>query len=121
MIARSMHKPPFTPSLLAPRNWPAWLGAGVLRLVVLLPHRSILKLGAWFGALVAPLLRARRHVVTRNLELCFPELDEAGRERLRSDALRDMGVMLGEFALGWMASDRKLAKLPVRIAGLEHL
>ncbi len=32
-----------------------------------------------------------------------------------------MGLMLGEFALGWMASDRKLAKLPVTIEGLEHL
>jgi KDO2-lipid IV(A) lauroyltransferase len=121
MIARSMRNPPFTPSLLAPRNWPAWLGAGVLRVLVLLPHRAILKLGAWFGALVAPLLRARRHVVTRNLELCFPELDEVARARLRREALRDMGVMLGEFALGWMASDRKLAKLPVRIEGLGHL
>jgi KDO2-lipid IV(A) lauroyltransferase len=121
IIARSMHKPPFTLSLLAPRNWPAWLGAGVLRLLVLLPHRAILKLGALFGAAVAPLLRTRRRVVTRNLELCFPELGEAERVRLRTEALREMGVMLGEFALGWMASERKLAKLPVNIEGLAHL
>ena len=116
-----MHKPTFTFSLLAPRNWPAWLGAGVLRLLVLLPHRAVLELGSLFGTLVAPLLRARRHVVARNLELCFPELDEAARTKLRSEALRDLGTMLGEFALGWMASNRKLAKLPVRIEGLEHL
>lgn len=116
-----MQKPPFTLSLLAPRNWPAWLGAALLRLMVLLPRRAILGLGAASGALLAPLLRARRRVVTRNLELCFPELDEAVRAKLRSEALRDMGVMLGEFALGWMASDRKLSKLPVRIEGLEHL
>ena len=116
-----MRIPTFTVSLLAPRNWPAWLGAGALRLLVLLPHRAILRLGAAFGALVAPLLRARRHVVARNLELCFPELDEAARSKLRAEALRDMGVMLGEFALGWMASDRELAKLPVRVEGLEHL
>ncbi|HET9836371.1 MAG TPA: LpxL/LpxP family Kdo(2)-lipid IV(A) lauroyl/palmitoleoyl acyltransferase [Rhodanobacteraceae bacterium] len=116
-----MRKPTFTPSLLAPRNWPAWLGAGVLCLLVLLPHRAILKLGALFGMLIAPLLRARRHVVTRNLELCFPELDAPARAQLRAGALRDMGVMLGEFALGWMASDRKLSTLPVQIEGLEHL
>ncbi|MGN6313025.1 MAG: LpxL/LpxP family Kdo(2)-lipid IV(A) lauroyl/palmitoleoyl acyltransferase [Rhodanobacteraceae bacterium] len=116
-----MQKPPFTLSLLAPRNWPAWLGAALLRLMVLLPRRAILGLGAASGALLAPLLRARRRVVTRNLELCFPELDEAALAKLRSEALRDMGVMLGEFALGWMASDRKLSKLPVRIEGLEHL
>lgn len=121
MIARSMRKPPFTPSLLAPRNWPAWLGVAALRLLVLLPPRAILKLGAWFGALAGPLLRARRHVVTRNLELCFPELDPTARAKLRAQALRDMGAMLGEFALGWMASDRKLSRVPVRIEGLQHL
>ena len=116
-----MPRPPFRASLLAPRHWPAWIGAGLMRLVVLLPPRAILALGAAFGALVSPLLRERRRVVARNLEVCFPELGEAARTRLRAAALRDMGVMLGEFALGWMAPDRKLAKLRVRIVGLEHL
>ena len=116
-----MHKPVFQASLLAPRQWPAWLGAGVLKLLVWLPQRFILKAGAAFGAMIAPLLRERRHVVTRNLELCFPELDPVARDRLRTAVLRDMGAMLGEFALGWMASDRKLAKLHVRVDGMEHL
>ena len=116
-----MHKPVFQASLLAPRQWLAWLGAGVLKLLVLLPQRFILHAGAAFGATIAPLLRERRHVVTHNLELCFPELDPVARDRLRTAVLRDMGTMLGEFALGWMASDRKLAKLRVRVDGLEHL
>lgn len=93
----------------------------MLRLIVLLPYRVILRLGAITGTLLAPLLRERRRVVARNLELCFPDMDAASRERLRKAALRDIGVMLGEFALGWLASDRKLARLPVRIEGLEHL
>lgn len=116
-----MRAPTLQLSLLAPRNWLAWLGACLLRLLAWLPYRTILGLGAVFGKLVAPLLRERRHVITRNLELCFPELDDAARAELRVEVLRDMGIMLGEFALGWMASDRKLAKLPVRIEGLEHL
>ena len=116
-----MHKPVFQASLLAPRQWPAWLGAGVLKLLVWLPQRWILHAGAAFGAMIAPLLRERRHVVTRNLELCFPELDPVARARLRTAVLRDMGAMLGEFALGWMASDRKLERLRVRIDGMEHL
>ncbi|MBS0432860.1 MAG: LpxL/LpxP family Kdo(2)-lipid IV(A) lauroyl/palmitoleoyl acyltransferase [Proteobacteria bacterium] len=116
-----MRRPVFQASLLAPRQWPAWLGACVLKLVVLLPYRFILAAGAAFGTMVAPLLRERRHVVARNLELCFPDLEASARDRLRADALRDMGIMLGEFALGWMASERKLAKLHVETTGLEHL
>lgn len=114
-------KPPFHASLLSLRNWPVWLGVGALRVLVLLPYRAILRLGAITGAVLTPLLRERRRVVAQNLELCFPDMDAVSRERLRKAALRDMGVMLGEFALGWLASDRKLARLPVRIDGLEHL
>ena len=113
--------PPFQRRLLAPRHWPAWLGIGLIRVLVWLPARWVIALGALFSAAVSPLLRARRHVIARNLELCFPELDPAAREALRRDATREMGRMLGEFALGWFASDRKLARLDVHTAGLEHL
>ncbi|MGH8190648.1 MAG: LpxL/LpxP family Kdo(2)-lipid IV(A) lauroyl/palmitoleoyl acyltransferase [Rhodanobacteraceae bacterium] len=112
---------PFPRHLLAPRHWPAWLGVGLVKLLVQLPPRRLLALGAGFSAAASPLLRERRHVIARNLELCFPELDAAQREALRREATREMGRMLGEFALGWFASDRKLAGLDVRIEGLQHL
>jgi KDO2-lipid IV(A) lauroyltransferase len=113
--------PPFPLALLAPRHWPAWLGVGLVKLLVCLPARWVVALGAGFGAVVAPLLPARRRVIACNLEMCFPELDRHQREKLRREATRDMGRMLAEFALGWFASDRKLARLVVDIQGLEHL
>lgn len=113
--------PPLPRKLLAPRHWPAWLGAGFVKLLVWLPARWLLAMGAAFSAAASPLLSARRHVIARNLELCFPGLDAREREALRREATREMGRMLGEFALGWFASDRKLAKLDVEVEGLEHL
>jgi KDO2-lipid IV(A) lauroyltransferase len=113
--------PPFPHPLLAPRHWPAWLAIGFIKALVLLPARWVVACGAAFGALVSPLLRARRHVIARNLELCFPGMDPAQGKRLRREATREMGRMLGEFALGWFASDAKLAKLHVEIEGLRHL
>ena len=41
--------------------------------------------------------------------------------RLVRANLRDVGMMLVEFALGWMGSDRAIARVPLRIEGLEHL
>ena len=114
-------KPSLPRRLLAPRHWPAWIGIGFIRALVQLPARWVVGLGAAFGVAVSPLLRARRHVITRNLALCFPELDAAQRESLRREATLEMGRMLGEFALGWFASDAKLARLKVDITGLEHL
>ena len=113
--------PPFPRKLLAPRHWPAWLGVAVVRMLARLPARWLLAAGAGFSAAASPLLRQRRHVIARNLEVCFPELDAGRRESLRREATREMGRMLGEFALGWFATDRKLARLNVTIEGLHHL
>jgi KDO2-lipid IV(A) lauroyltransferase len=113
--------PPFPRKLLAPRHWPAWVGIGFIRLLVRLPTHWILALGAAFSATISPLIRDRRHVIARNLELCFPELDPPQRDLLRREATREMGRMLGEFALGWFASDARLARLDVAVEGLEHL
>jgi KDO2-lipid IV(A) lauroyltransferase len=114
-------RPTFTRSLLAPRQWPAWLGAGVIWLIAQLPYAALLWLGRRLGALVLLTPSARRHIAETNIALCFPELDDAARTALVDANLRDIGLMLVEFALGWMASDRSMARIPTVIEGLEHL
>jgi KDO2-lipid IV(A) lauroyltransferase len=113
--------PAFPRKLLAPRHWSAWLGIGVVRALAWLPPRWLLDLGGAFGTTIAPLLRSRERVIRRNLEACFPELDAGAREDLRRESNRELGRMLGEFALGWFGSDAKLARLDVQVDGLEHL
>jgi KDO2-lipid IV(A) lauroyltransferase len=114
-------RPTFTRSLLAPRQWPAWLGAGVIWLIAQLPYAALLWLGRRLGALVLLTPSARRHIAETNIALCFPDLDVAARTALVDANLRDIGLMLVEFALGWMASDRSMARIPTVIEGLEHL
>ncbi len=114
-------RPDFNRALLAPRHWPAWLGVAVIWLVARLPHAALLWLGRRIGALVLRIPSARRRIAAVNLALCFPQLDVAERAALVDANLRDIGLMLVEFALGWMASDRRLASIPTRIEGLEHL
>jgi KDO2-lipid IV(A) lauroyltransferase len=41
--------PPFRPALLSPLHWPAWIGLGAIRLVALLPHRWLLRIGRGLG------------------------------------------------------------------------
>lgn len=45
------HLPKFSLSLLHPRYWPAWLGIGLLWLVVQLPYPLIYRLGHGLGRL----------------------------------------------------------------------
>ncbi|WP_395120278.1 LpxL/LpxP family Kdo(2)-lipid IV(A) lauroyl/palmitoleoyl acyltransferase [Rhodanobacter sp. FW102-FHT14D06] len=116
-----MPRPEFTRSLLAPRHWPAWLGVAAVWLIAHLPQATLPWLGRRLGALVARIPSARRRIAAANIALCFPALDPAQRATLVDANLRDIGMMLVEFALGWLGSDRRMAALPTAIEGLEHL
>ncbi|MFK2899884.1 LpxL/LpxP family Kdo(2)-lipid IV(A) lauroyl/palmitoleoyl acyltransferase [Dyella jejuensis] len=114
-------RPVFTRSLLSPRLWPAWIGVGVMKLIAMLPFAALMAIGRALGAAIERFPSPRRQVAATNIALCFPELDAAAQARLVDAHLRDIGMMLIEFALGWMGSDRAIAKIPVQFAGLEHL
>ncbi|MDO1529304.1 LpxL/LpxP family Kdo(2)-lipid IV(A) lauroyl/palmitoleoyl acyltransferase [Fulvimonas sp. R45] len=116
-----MPRPAFSRALLAPRHWPAWLGVGVLRLVARLPRPALMALGRALGMLAQRFPSPRRRVAEANIALCFPELDPSAQAALVDAHLRDIGLMMVEFALGWMGSDEAIARVPMRIEGLEHL
>jgi KDO2-lipid IV(A) lauroyltransferase len=113
--------PPFRKDLLVPRHWAAWLGLGAVWLLARLPRHAALAVGAAIGTVIARLPGERKRIAARNLELCFPELDASHRDELLKHSMRDVGLMLAEFSLGWMAGDATIARIPVRIEGLRHL
>jgi KDO2-lipid IV(A) lauroyltransferase len=107
--------------LLAPRYWLSWIGLGIVCCVGKLPFAAQRVLGRALGVLTARLPGERRHVAARNIELCFPELNTDQRADLLRAALRDLGMLLVEFALAWFGSARALSRVPCAIEGLEHL
>lgn len=104
-----------------PFSWPGWLAVGVLWLIARIPHRAALALGAAIGPLVLALLPRRRHILERNLKLCFPDWDESRRQQVAHANARESGRMLAAFAWGWFGSIRRVGKLPVQVEGLEHI
>jgi len=116
-----MPRPSLTLRLLAPRHWAAWIGVGVIWLIARLPFRTLMRLGRVAGRLALHLNPERRRIAATNIALCFPELGETAQKALLRANLCDVGMMLAEFALGWMGSDRAIANVPVTVEGLEHL
>ena len=94
---------------------------GVIWLVARLPYRALMATGRFIGNLALILNRERRGIAATNIALCFPELDADQQRALVKANLRDIGMMLMEFALGWLGSDRAIGRVPVKIEGLEHL
>jgi KDO2-lipid IV(A) lauroyltransferase len=106
--------------LLAPRYWATWAGLGFLRLVALLPYPAIVTLGRLLGALVRHLARRFVRIARRNLELCFPELSPAQRERLLAAHFASLGIALLEIPFAWWSRPARFERL-VHIDGAEHL
>ena len=115
-----MHAPPFHWRLLAPPQWPTWLGIGLLRLLCLLPIPVLIVLGEALGTLAGRLSPRRRLVTLTNLRLCFPEKSTGEHEQLAAEHFKALGVGVFEAGLAWWASDARLRR-HCEVVGLEHL
>lgn len=117
-MARSAPLPaPRLAQFLGPRHWLTWLLVGWLRLTALLPWKTAVELHRWIGRALWHLLPGRRLVVTRNLEVCFPELTPATRRALARRTFENVAISVAEIAIAWFS--RRLP--PVRIEGRDHL
>jgi KDO2-lipid IV(A) lauroyltransferase len=103
-----------------PRHWPAWFGIGAMALLARLPWPLQRALGRGLGAVLRIALHDRRMVAARNLELCFPGLDDEGRARLLREHFAALGTGVFEFARAWWGSVAPMRR-GVRIEGLEHV
>jgi len=92
----------------------------VLWLLHWLPLGVLAVLGNLFGRLGYRVVRSRRKVALRNLELCLPELSARERERLAHEHFRWLGRSLLERSLLWYASPARLRRL-IRVEGDVHL
>ena len=89
---------------------------GLLWLFQWLPLTLQAACGRGLGRLGWHVVSPRRKVALRNLELCFPELSAAERERLAREHFRWLGRSLLERGLLWYASPARLRKL-IRVEG----
>jgi Kdo2-lipid IVA lauroyltransferase/acyltransferase len=102
-----------------PQHWPAWLGIGAMTLLARLPWPMQRVLGRGFGAVLRVALRDRRAIAARNLELCFPTLDNNARAELLREHFAALGIGVFEFARAWWGSVQSM-RHGLRIEGLEH-
>jgi KDO2-lipid IV(A) lauroyltransferase len=116
-----MTAPPFPLRLLLPRYWPAWMLLGAGWIIVRLPYRAALAVGAALGGLSLRVSARRRRIADINLSLCYPDLTPAQRARLLRDHFHALGIGLLETAMAWWLPDARLRRLIAEVDGLHHL
>jgi KDO2-lipid IV(A) lauroyltransferase len=116
-----MTAPPFQPRLLLPRYWPAWMLLGAGWLIVRLPYRAVLAVGAVLGGLSLCVSARRRRIADINLRLCYPGLAPAQRVRLLRDHFHALGIGMLETAMAWWLPDERVRRLIAEVDGLPYL
>ncbi len=106
--------------LVHPRWWPTWLAVGLLWLLVQLPYRWLLGIGAVCGRLLMRALPKRRNIAAINIRLCFPHLSQSEQSALVRRHFESLGIAAFEIGLSCWGRDRRLDRL-VSVQGLEHI
>ncbi|MBD8164646.1 kdo(2)-lipid IV(A) palmitoleoyltransferase [Erwinia persicina] len=110
----------FQRSFLRPRYWLTWFGVSVLFLLVQLPYPVLNKLGTWMGRTSMRFMKRRVSIARRNLELCFPDMDEQQLERCIVGNFESLGMGLLETGMAWFWSDRRVKRW-FTVNGLNNL
>ena len=95
----------FRSTLLHPRYWFTWFGLAVLWLLVQLPYPVLIRLGANAGKLSRHFLKRRERITRRNIELCFPHINEEEKEVMIAGNFESLGMALAETGIAWFWSD----------------
>lgn len=108
------------PSFRHLRHWPALLGIALFKLLSrLLPWSVQRALGTFLGWFFYHFVRVRRHVVSVNLQLSFPEKTKRQQQAIARAHYRSLGLGLFETCLAWWAPSHRLPRYA--ITGREHL
>ncbi len=91
-----------------------------LRALSSLPWSWQRRLGAGLGLIALRLQIRRRRIAAINIDLCFPELDEAARKEMLRAHFKALGTGLMELGMAWYASDKRIRRIG-RVSGLDHV
>lgn len=120
MSKNKVLQPNFKLSFLLPKYWLTWIGVLIMYSITWLPYKFQLFLGRQIGKLLFKIGSSRKRVASRNLELCFPDMDEQEREQLLRKNFESTGIALLETGMGWWWPDWRI-KRKFTVTGLEHL
>lgn len=107
-------KPPFFKHLLA------WIIFSLVWIFAQLPYKILLLLGKGLGKFIKFALKSRRKVVSINLDICFPELNSAEKNKLVNSHFTELGIMVTQTIKAFLGSTKSIEKNSI-IKGGEHI
>ena len=88
-----MKYPEFSANMLIPKYWLTWIGFGIWWSLAQLPYSVQMWLGRRMAKLISIFGQKRISIAKRNLELCFPELDQSQQKDLLQKHINSLGMV----------------------------
>ncbi|MFT6985225.1 MAG: KDO2-lipid IV(A) lauroyltransferase [Psychromonas sp.] len=107
-------------SFCHPKYWLAWAGIFTLFVTSLLPYGVLLFIGRQLGRISYHIVKSRREIARRNIELCFPTLSQAEVDKKVRLNFENSGIALLEMGMAWFWPSWRVRGL-LKITGIEHL
>ncbi|PWQ94636.1 lysophospholipid acyltransferase family protein [Leucothrix arctica] len=105
---------------LHPKYWLSWIGIFFMWAISQFPWRWQMAIGESIGKLLHSLVKSRRDICIRNLEIAFPEKSPEERAVLCKEHFISLGKGLMDASFSWWGSSESLLKRS-RIIGVENL
>jgi KDO2-lipid IV(A) lauroyltransferase len=105
---------------LHPKHWLSWIVIFFMWAISQLPWRLQMMIGGGIGRLIHALIKKRRNICMRNLEISFPEKTHEQRKALCKAHFISLGKGLMDASFSWWGSTKTLLKRS-RIEGIENL
>ncbi len=105
---------------MGPTHWPSWILVALIWLLGKLPRALGRVLIRPVGPLAYRVMRHRRQIARRNIEMCFPDKNEVEHESILRGSFRSLARMLIETAWCWSSPPDSLKNI-TSVEGLEHL
>ena len=105
---------------LKPNNWLILLLLLIVRVIAFLPIKVMQSLGKMIGYALYFIPSKRKDIAKRNIELCFPDLNEKEQNKLVKKHFVSLGMGFFEVCIARWKSDKSISKV-TRIKGLDNL
>jgi Kdo2-lipid IVA lauroyltransferase/acyltransferase len=101
-----------------PKFWGYWIIYAIAFLLSHLPIKIQMWLGCQMGKLLFSVLKRRRLIASRNIELCLPNLSHQQQQQLLHDNFKEVGRSIFDTINAWFWSPNKIKRF-MHIENLE--
>jgi len=112
--------PTFSWRFFHPKFWLTWLLVITLYSLSWLPYKLQLAMGRGIGRLLMSVMKKRKRIAAKNIQLCFPDMPQKDVEQLVKVNFENAGIALFESGISWWWPTWR-AKPICNVKGTEHI